>query len=116
MDATKFDSEKAKICLLPTEALREVAKVVGFGATKYGRYNWRQGMDWTRLYDAAQRHLWAWLEGETRDSDSRMRHLAHAACSILFLLSYEITGTGKDDRYGVSHDGKKEGNEEEAQA
>ena len=41
MTGLKFDSEKPRMDLLPPKAIFEVAKVLGFGAEKYGPENWR---------------------------------------------------------------------------
>lgn len=96
--ALKLDSDKVPLELLPFESLIEVGKVLAFGAQKYGRYNWRQGMEWTRLVGAILRHLSAWMLGEDKDPESGLSHLAHAGCGILFLLAYELKTIGTDDR------------------
>lgn len=98
-EAKKFDSEKPKISLVPHSALIEVARVMTFGAAKYGPYNWKQGMDWSRLYSAAQRHQMQFWMGEDIDPESGIHHLAHAACNILMLYEYTQTREDKDDRY-----------------
>lgn len=85
--------------MLPPEALTEIAKVLAFGAEKYGRHNWRKGMAWSRLLGAILRHLFAWMQGEDKDPESGLSHLAHAGCDILFLLTYELNALGTDDRY-----------------
>jgi len=95
----KYDQNKPRLSLLPPEALEEIAKVLDFGAQKYGTYNWRAGMEWTRVSSAGLRHIFAWIRGENLDPESGLHHLAHAGCCILFLLTYVITDTGKDDRY-----------------
>lgn len=96
--ALKLDTGKVPLELLPFESLIEVGKVLAFGAQKYGRYNWRQGMEWTRLVGAILRHLFAWMQGEEKDPESGLSHLAHAGCGILFLLAYELKTIGSDDR------------------
>lgn len=98
-EGKKFDSEKVPLQLLPTEALWEVGKVLNLGRKKYGDWNWKSGMDWSRLYGAALRHLFAWAENESEDPESKLSHLAHASCCILFLLAYEKLGLGIDDRW-----------------
>lgn len=90
----KYDTGKRKWRLLPWKALEEVVKVLEFGATKYSENNWIAVQNWRqRYFDAAQRHLIAWYEGEQNDSDSRLNHLAHAACCTLFLLYLDLTNT-----------------------
>jgi hypothetical protein len=95
----KYDNNKPPMSLLPPEALEEIAKVLDFGAKKYGTYNWRNGMEWTRVSSACLRHIFAWIRGEDLDPESGLHHLAHAGCCIMFLLTYVKTSTGKDDRY-----------------
>jgi hypothetical protein len=96
---TKNDADKPRLALLPFEALVEVSKVLSFGANKYEVHNWRKGFKWTRLIDAALRHVFAWVVGEDKDPETGLSHLAHAVCGLLFLLTYELRGGGVDDRY-----------------
>jgi len=96
--AIKYDSEKIRVELLPYNALLEIAKVMTIGATKYGDNNWRKGMLWSRLYGACLRHLIAWYEGQDRDEETGLLHLAHAGCCILFLITYQLLGLGTDNR------------------
>lgn len=97
--AVKHDEDKPRMDLLPMEALELVAKVLTFGAKKYGDHNWRKGMKWGRLHAAALRHLSAWARGMDLDDESGLPHLAHAACCLLFLLAYHHTHAGEDDRW-----------------
>jgi hypothetical protein len=97
----KHDDGKPRMGLLPTGPLREIAKVMTFGADKYGDHNWRGGFKWSRLTDAALRHLTAWNDGEDKDPESGLSHLAHVACCVLFLLEHEQKKLGNDDRYKV---------------
>ena len=94
----KYDHGKARYDLLPPEGAEAVATILEFGAKKYAARNWEQGMDWSRPFNAAMRHLWAWWRGETTDPDSGYSHLWHAACNLNFLIAYEARGVGKDDR------------------
>ena len=96
---TKFDSGKIPLELLPTQALEEIAKVLDFGQKKYQSWNWAKGFKWSRLIGAAMRHLFLWKEGEDKDKESKLSHLAHLGCCVLFLLQHEISDLGKDDRY-----------------
>jgi hypothetical protein len=77
----------------------EVGQVMAMGANKYGDYNWRDGLDWTRLSDAGLRHIGQWVDGADLDDESGLNHLAHAAANMLMLLEYQIYKIGKDTRY-----------------
>ncbi len=85
----KDDMGKVRVDLLPAGALIEVGKVLTFGANKYGENNW-QGVSRLRYLAALLRHVFAGMRGEVFDSDSGLRHTAHAACCILFMLSHEV--------------------------
>lgn len=95
----KYDDEKPPLGLLDSYALEAIAKVSGFGAKKYGKDNWRGGLEWSRVISAALRHLLAFNSGEDLDKESGLSHLAHAGCCIMFLLWYSKYKQEKDDRY-----------------
>lgn len=96
--AIKLDTGKASFDLLPATALAAVSKVLEFGAEKYSPWNWHKGFLWLRLWNAATRHLFAWVTGEDRDPETGLSHIAHAACCLLFLLAHEEENLGTDNR------------------
>lgn len=87
----KFDGGKLEYGLLPPQALKATVDVLTFGAQKYERDNWKKVPDSKRRYfDALQRHVWAWKEGEKLDPESGKHHLAHAMCCLMFLLERDL--------------------------
>jgi len=106
--AMKFDSGKLPVNLLSNEALLQTAAVLKFGADKYHAHNWRDGFAWSRPLAAAMRHIMAYNDGEDKDPESGLSHLAHAACCIMFLLEFEKTHPELDDRYKVDVSKPKE--------
>ena len=96
----KDDEDKDRWDLLPWPAVREVVKVLTYGAKKYAPWNWKRGIKYSRLYAASHRHQYAFWNGESIDKDSRCYHLACAICELLFLLTYELLGIYEefDDR------------------
>lgn len=95
----KHDSGKPRFELLSDIALDLQAQVLTFGARKYAAHNWRKGLEWERVYAAAQRHLSSWHRGQRLDPETGLPHLAHAAVNLMFLLEFEATSTGTDNRY-----------------
>lgn len=93
----KFDEGKLRYDLVPIEALREITRVLTFGANKYTDRNWEKGINYGRCYAAAMRHLTAWWDGEDKDPETGISHLAHAGCCIYFLLTYEQRGMNEFD-------------------
>lgn len=98
--AVKADSEKPRMHLVPPKALLEIAKVLTFGAKKYADYNYRlgDGLDWTRVSNALDRHHKAWLSGADNDPETGISHLAHVGACVMMLLDLQQRGIGKDDR------------------
>lgn len=93
-----MDEGKPPIALLPLKQLNEVAQVVGYGARKYAKDNWKKGETYRSTLSAALRHLVAFQDGEDTCPESELGHLAHAVCNLLFLMWYKDNGEGTDDR------------------
>lgn len=85
----KFDQGKEPLDLIPYEALREIAIVLGKGAERYQPFNWCSGISYRRLLSATERHIGKYKSGEDIDPDFKTNHLANAACNLLFILYYE---------------------------
>jgi hypothetical protein len=87
----KFDGGKPQFGLTPPKALTAIVEILTFGAEKYEPGNWKRVPDAQRRYfDALQRHLWAWKDGEKNDPESGKNHLAHAGCCLMFLLERDL--------------------------
>lgn len=99
MTGIKYDDGKSALELIPPKAEVEIGNVMGYGADKYGEYNYLQGMEWTRMVGAAKRHINSWLDGEDNDPESGLHHLAHAAISCMMALEYQFRKVGTDDRF-----------------
>ncbi len=89
----------AQLGTLPASAIMEVAKVGAMGAKKYAQYNYLKGYAWSLSYDAMQRHLHLFWEGQDKDDESGLLHLAHAAWHCLALIAFTIYKLGTDDRW-----------------
>lgn len=84
---TALGEAKPKLSDTPTIGIREMGRVFSMGAKKYGRFNWREHtVSSTVYYDAAQRHLMAWFDGEDTDPESGLHHLAHVMACMNILL------------------------------
>lgn len=87
----KFDGGKLQYGLIPPLALKATVEILTFGAEKYEPDNWKNVPDSKRRYfDAMQRHLWAWKEGEQDDPETGKNHLAHALCCLMFLYEHDV--------------------------
>ena len=101
MSGTKFDQGKPDLTMVSRTFVEQVAKVMMFGATKYGRDNYLEGMSVLRLLAAAQRHIKAFEDGEDTDPESNLNHLAHAAANLNMIMNLERHSKLKDNRYCV---------------
>lgn len=89
-----------RFSLLPRRGLAAIARVFDFGARKYDAHNWRRGYEWSKSFDALERHFQAAKDGETYDEESGLPHLAHAGFHILVLLTWlEEQGEGPDNQF-----------------
>jgi hypothetical protein len=89
----------AELGAIDPASLMELAKVAGYGTNKYDRLNYLKGYNWSLSYDAMQRHLLTFWDGESIDPESGLHHLAHAAWHCLTLMSFDDRDLGTDDRF-----------------
>lgn len=107
---SKNDSQKPDLSLIPTDALLGMGQALTYGANKYARHNYRDGINYSRLVAATMRHLSAWNEGENNDSESGLSHLDHAMASLAMLKFMDVNKPENDDRFKLE---KKQINENE---
>jgi hypothetical protein len=53
------------------------------------------------------RHLHAFNDGEDKDPESGLSHLAHLGCCVMFLLEFEKTHKELDDRFKLAQHEEK---------
>jgi hypothetical protein len=92
-------SDKLPLHLFPSTARAHGCLALLDGALKYGRSNFRAvGVRASIYYDAINRHLDAWFEGEDFAPDSGILHLAHALAGVAILIEAYEAGNMTDDR------------------
>lgn len=96
----KDSKGKSKLHLIPSEALYTMCDAYEFGEIKYNRFGFRdQPIEYTKLTDAAIRHILKFLNGDYLDSESGKSHIGHAMAN-LGMLEYTIQNHPKmDDRH-----------------
>jgi hypothetical protein len=97
--AVKHDQAKPDLSLLPREFVEGVALAFQYGEKKYGRHNFRQGMEWHRPAAALLRHAFKWLSGEDCDDESGLNHLFHVGACVAMLIVYQTNNVGTDTRF-----------------
>lgn len=108
----KFDTGKPRTDLIRPEFILALGEVLGYGADKYSEpigetpnYLKGEGFQYSRIIGSLERHIQEWKMGVNIDKESNKHHLAHAAANIMFLLTYELTEKGIDDRVVLTKDG-----------
>jgi hypothetical protein len=99
MSGVKYDMGKAPMDLIDSHAMEQLAHVLGYGAQKYAKHNWRHGLEYSRLVAAVMRHITAFNRGEDLDPESGLSHSAHAMCCMMFLNWMEQNRPDMDDRW-----------------
>ncbi len=96
---TAYGRVKAPLHAIPPSALLHLGLAMEDGERKYGLFNWREKQVSASVYfDAAQRHLLAWWDGESHAEDSGVHHLAHVMACCAILIDAAETGRLNDDR------------------
>lgn len=91
--------KKVGLSVLPLRVLYEVALGMLEGALKYGRHNYRViGVRASVYFDATNRHLGDWWEGEDIDPASQLSHITKAISSLTVLRDAMLGGNWVDDR------------------
>jgi len=76
---------------LPTRALMRVSQRFEDGAAKYNAHNWRKGIPLSRYVDSLNRHLWAFMQGDTTED-----HLGAITWNAMCLSeTYDLISEGK---------------------
>jgi hypothetical protein len=101
----KFDQGKPRMDLIRPEFTLSIGQALGYGAEKYGEklgdipnYLKGDGFHYSKIIGSLERHIAEWKMGNNIDEESNIHHLALAAANIQFLLTYELTEKGVDDR------------------
>lgn len=76
-----------RMSLLPVRELLEVAELYGKGAKKYSDHNWAKGYEWSKSYDAMNRHAMEWWAGNEFDDGEGGTGQEHLDCVIFHALT-----------------------------
>lgn len=87
----KKDGDKLDYTLLEWSSLKDLVKLMMFGAKKYKRDNWKK-VEPVRYRQALLRHVAQLAEGEWTDSDSGLPHCACIMFNAMVLIWFKNQG------------------------
>jgi len=94
--AHRFNSGKVRFELIEPDFEEGIARVLTFGATKYGPENWKSSYNTEKhnefvagCHASLRRHLHSIRIGEWLDAESGLPHVDHVACNLMFIRYYE---------------------------
>jgi hypothetical protein len=96
---SRFNNGKLKWSLVSWKALEPMVQVLMFGAEKYDSWNWSKGLKYTEVCESMQRHVYAFIQGEDDDQESKLSHVGHILCNAMFLSYMYLFRKDMDDRY-----------------
>ena len=97
MAGIKNDTGKVDLSLVPMVAVVRLAEAMTVGL-RYGRYNYCEGMEASRVMGALLRHAFKWFNGEDFDPDGQ-HHLGSVMACCAMILRQEELGTLVDNRF-----------------
>ena len=98
--AKHFDSGKPELDQIPYSAIVECSKAFTFGKNKYGKFNFRRGMPYSKLINSALRHIYKFNESEDFDDESiTVTHIGHAMANLAMLVYVYQNMPELDDRW-----------------
>lgn len=85
---------KTMMALVEPSHIDAMARVLTFGANKYGKGNWKTCEDTSLYLDALLRHISAWRDPnqsnfDDGDGGTGENHLVNAAVNLMFLAHFE---------------------------
>jgi hypothetical protein len=96
--ALRFNSGKLQWSLVDFKSLEGLVKVLEMGAKKYSRGNWKKGMPVSQVSESLLRHMFAFLNGEDQDEESKLEHIHHVMCNAMFIAYIMREKPEFDDR------------------
>ena len=83
--ADRYNQGKTQWSLVDFQSIESLPKVLAYGAKKYARDNWKKGQSINSQIDCMMRHLVAFKDGQTLDSESGESHIGHIMCNAMFI-------------------------------
>lgn len=98
--AKRYNEGKRQLSYLTDfpNAMQGFAALCEFGASKYGRDNWKRGRGFKDTLDSLLRHTFAFASGEDIDPESGLPHTIHIIWNAAALEEWRTSHPELDDR------------------
>lgn len=107
----KCGNKKLTLTNTPISLLALASFAMNNGVEKYGKHNWlltKKPLDNMTYINAALRHIFLYLAGEDKASDSNICHLDHAISSLAVLRDAQLNNRVSDNRVKMTKYGLKQ--------
>lgn len=87
--AVRHNQGKPRWSLVDHQSLESLVRVLEFGEEKYGRWNWKKGLDKTEILESLYRHLIALMDGQDLDEETGLHHIGHIMSNAMFYSYFD---------------------------
>lgn len=96
MKGLRYNEGKPKWSLIHWASLIPLVRVMEYGANKYGIGNWEKGLEPKEILESLSRHLFALMDGESKDKESGIHHIGHILANAM-MYSFTLINKKQDD-------------------
>jgi len=86
LKSIRYNLGKPRWSLLHYPSIEPLVRVMEYGERKYTRNNWKIGLDKLEILDSLSRHLFALINGEERDKETKELHAGHIMANAMFYI------------------------------
>ena len=82
--ALRYNDNKPRWGLVDFKSLIPLIDVLDYGTRKYAKDNWKLGLKNDEILESLARHLFALMDGEDVDQESKQLHIGHIMANAMF--------------------------------
>lgn len=86
---SRFNQGKLRWSLVHFKSLEPLVRVLEFGASKYGDFNWQKGLNKKEILESMMRHMTDLMDGNEYDEESKLHHIGHIMCNAMFYMFFK---------------------------
>lgn len=82
----RYNEGKVQWSLVDFKSLEPFVRVLEFGKSKYGKDNWKVGMDLDEILDSGLRHMTSLSNGKVYDDETKLMEAGHVIANMMFWM------------------------------